>query len=316
MTFIISLWSQFHATLPLFILIFVGYALIKIGKWPQTATDSLTRFTFSVSIPVMLFKMMSNFSEQDNIDYRLLYAFFGSCLIVFLIGRFIAKKCFKLDGVSGSVFSIAGVFSNNVLVGLPIAIVLLGPESVPCVALVLVFNTLILWTLVTVSVEWARVGQFSLKGLTKIVIGLTKNPVIIGIITGLLFNFSGLPMPEFIDKPTSMISTMAAPLSLLVLGMGLAEYRITDGLHISSVICFMKLLVQPLVVWLLALALGLPTLETNVVVLLGSMSIGINVYLMARKFDALKAPIASSLIISTVLSSVTTPLILTIIALI
>jgi len=57
---------------------------------------------------------------------------------------------------------------------------------------------------------------------------------------------------------------------------------------VATAITAIKLLVQPLVVWLLALLLGLPPVETQAVVLLAALSVGVNVYLMAREFDALQ----------------------------
>ncbi|WP_181461523.1 AEC family transporter, partial [Lonsdalea quercina] len=86
---------------------------------------------------------------------------------------------------------------------------------------------------------------------------------------------------------------------------------IREGWRISVAICAIKLLVQPLIVWLLAIALGLPEMETRVVVLLGSMAVGVNIYLMSRQFNALGGPVAASLLLSTLLAAVTTPLILT-----
>lgn len=310
---LLPLWHQIQLSLPLFTLAILGYCIVRLGKWPKTMTDGLTRFVFSIALPAMLFRMMSTFSQQPPVDTRLLIAFFGGCLLVFLIGRVIGAKFFKLDGTSGSVFALGGIFSNNVMIGTPIAALLLGHEALPSVALVLVFNGLILWTLVTVSVEWSRNGSPTVKGFAKTLRGVLKNPIIIGIISGTLFSITGLPMPDAIDKPLTMLSQIAAPLSLIVLGMGLAEYRIGDSWQISGTICLLKLLIQPMVVWLLAYSLGLPPLETQVVVLLGSMAVGINVYLMARQFDVLMAPVASSLVLSTLLSAVTTPLIMTLI---
>lgn len=309
--FILSLWHQILLSVPLFILIVLGYGLIRWGKWPASLTDGLTRLVFSVALPAMLFRMMCDFSQRPVVDARLLIAFFGSCLIVFVLGRLLARHLFRLDGVAGSVFALGGIFSNNVMLGLPIATVMLGEAAVPSVALVLVFNGLILWTLVTVSVEWARNGSLTLKGFTKTARSVLTNPLIIGILSGTIFSLTGLPLPEMIDKPVSMLGQMASPLALVVLGMGLAEYRIRDGWRLSSAICVMKLLVQPLVIWLLALALHLPEMETRVVVLLGSMAVGVNVYLVSRQFNTLGGPAAASLVMSTALSGITTPLILT-----
>ncbi|CPR15168.1 AEC family transporter [Brenneria goodwinii] len=309
--FISSLWHQIFLSLPLFILIALGYGLIRYGKWPTTITDGMSRFVFSVAMPAMLFRLMSDFSKRPMVDARLLIAFFGSCLVVFILGRVVSRKVFHLDGVSGSIFALSGIFSNNVVLGLPIAALMLGEESIPSVALVVVFNGLILWTLVTVSVEWARNGALSLQGFTKTALGVLKNPLIIGILSGTAFSLTGFPLPYYVDQPLSMLGQIAMPLSLIALGMGLAEYQIRDGLQISVAICFIKLLVQPLVIWGIAIAIGLPEMETRAVVLLGSMSVGVNVYLMSRQFNVLGGPVATSLLVSTALAALTTPLILT-----
>jgi predicted permease len=92
--------------------------------------------------------------------------------------------------------------------------------------------------------------------------------------------------------------------------MGLAEYGIRDGIRISAAISAIKLIVKPLAVWGLACLLGLPKLETQAVVLLSSMATGVNVYLMSRQFKALEGPTAGALILSTLLASVTTPVVL------
>ena len=108
-----------------------------------------------------------------------------------------------------------------------------------------------------------------------------------------------------------MLGQAAAPLALVALGMGLAEYGVRDGWRISLAISAIKLLLQPLAVWLLARALGLPSMETQVVVLLASIAVGANVYLMSRQFQSLEGPVASSLLLSTGLAALTTPLVLT-----
>lgn len=306
-----SLWHQIALSLPLFVLIVLGYGLIRWGKWPATITDGLTRLSslwlsrHVVPHDVRLFAASSG--RCPPVD-RL----FGSCLIVFVIGRITARRVFKLDGVAGSVFALGGIFSNNVMLGLPIASVMLGEAAIPSVALVLVFNGLILWTLVTISIEWARNGSPTLQGFIKTARSVLTNPLIIGILSGTLFSLTGLPLPTFVDQPVSMLGQVAAPLSLVVLGMGLAEYRISEGWRLSSGICFLKLIVQPLIIWLLAWMMDLPPMETRVVVLLGSMAVGVNVYLMSRQFNVLTGPAATSLVMSTVLAAVTTPLILTI----
>ncbi len=299
---------------PLFLLVGVGYAVMRLGRWPAEFSEALAQFVFSVALPAMLFRMMSDLSRLPPVDARLLVAFFGSCLIVFAIGRLVARYAFRLDGVAGSVFALGGVFSNNVLLGLPLAKATLGDAAVPAVALVLVFNALTLWTLVTVSVEWARHGSFSLRGFALTAKSVATNPIVASIVSGSIFGFFGLHIPDIIDAPLAMTGQAAAPMSLIVLGMGLAEYGVRDGWQQSVTICALKLVVQPLVVWTLARLLDLPPLETRVVVLLGSLAVGANVYLMSRQFRTMEGPVAASLVLSTILAAVTAPLALTLTA--
>ncbi|KAF7598105.1 MAG: hypothetical protein CGU28_14685 [Candidatus Dactylopiibacterium carminicum] len=309
-------FDRLWAVGPLFVLILAGYVITRWGQWPRSVADALTRFVFSLALPALLFYTMSDFSRLPPVDARLLIAFFGGILLVFILGRVLAAWCFGLDGVSGSVFALGCIFSNNLVLGLPLAKAMLGEQAVAIVALVLVFNSLILWTLVTVSVEWARHGELSAHGFLKTLRSVLTNPIVASILSGTLWGLTGWPLPHLLGEPLEMVGQAAMPLSLVVLGMGLAEYRVSEGIAQSLAVCCMKLLVLPVVVWLLAWVLGLPALETQVIVLLASMAMGVNVYLMSRQFRAFEAPTATSLVLTTVFSAVTTPVILTLMALV
>ncbi|MBK9244134.1 MAG: AEC family transporter [Burkholderiales bacterium] len=299
---------------PLFTLVLAGYLLAASGRWPKAVSDALAKFVFAVAVPALLFSLMSDFSKLPPVDARLLIAFFGGCLIVFVLGRMVGLWLFRLNGVEQSVFALGGIFANNVLLGVPIAKASLGEAAMPSVALVLVFNSLTLWTLVTVSVEWARHGELSLRGFGNTLRSVLTNPIVASVLAGAAFGLTGLPLPALLGTPLSLLGSSAVPLSLIVLGMGLAEYGIRAGWREAAAITAIKLAVQPLVVWALAAALGLPPIETQAVVLLSALAVGVNVYLMAREFDALQGPVATSMVLSTALSALTVPLTLALIS--
>jgi len=291
-------------------LVLLGYALSRWGRWPRAASDALTRFVFSVAILAFLFRLMSSFSHFPRVDARLLIAYFGGCLAVFLLGRAIAATLFRLDGTAQSVFAIGGIFANIVLLGIPLVKVTLGDASMPSASLVIVFNSLLLWTLVTVSVEWARHRELSVHGLGRTALSVVTNPVVAGILAGTAFGFSGLVLPRMIDETVQLVSQAAIPLSLVVLGMGLSEYGLKAGWRQSAAMVVLKLAVAPLAVYLIARALELPQRELQTVVVMASMPLGANVYLMARAFKAMEGPVASALVLTTALAAVTTPLLL------
>jgi malonate transporter and related proteins len=299
-------------TAPLFLLVLVGFALSRFG-WPRSASDALTRFVFTVAVPTLLFRLMSGFSHLPRVDLRLLIAFFGGCLVVYAIGRLLGAWLFRMDGATQSVFAIGGIFSNNVLLGIPLAKVTLGDASLPAVSLVLVFNSLTLWTLVSVSVEWAKHRDLSMAGIAKTGRGVLRNPVVASILGGTGFGFLNWPLPGVIDQTLQMVSQAAVPLSLIALGMGLAEFGVRAGWRESTAIAVLKLVAQPLVVYALARMLGLPPLETSAVVMLAALPVGANVYLMARQFGVLGSAVASSIVLTTALAALTTPVALTLI---
>jgi malonate transporter len=299
---------------PLFMLVLAGYLLAASGRWPKSVSDALARFVFAVAVPALLFSLMSDYSKLPPVDARLLIAFFGGCLLVFVLGRLLGRWLFGLDGVQQSVFALGGIFANNVLLGIPIAKATLGEAALPSVALVLVFNSLTLWTLVTVSVEWARYGELSVRGFGRTLVNVLTNPIVASVLAGAAFGLTGLPLPALIGKPLEMLGGAAVALSLIVLGMGLAEYGVRAGWREATAITAIKLVAQPLVVWALARLLGLPPTETQAVVLLAALAVGVNVYLMAREFDVLQGPVATSMVLSTALSALTVPIVLALVA--
>lgn len=306
-----TLFHHLILAAPLFVLVFAGYALMRFTGWPHSFAEALNRFVFVVALPALLFRLMSDLSKLPPVDARLLIAFFGSCLLVFVFGRLVAWKVFRLDGTAQSIFALGGIFSNNALLGLPLAKLTLGEAALPSVALVLVFNSLFLWTLVTISVQWAQHGHFSVAGIARTVKSVLTNPIIVAILGGTAVGLTGIALPHVIDRPLELIGSAGAPLALIALGMGLSEYGLRHEWRISASISAIKLVVQPLVVWLLARLLGLPKMETQAVVLLASIAVGANVYLMSRHFRTLEGAVGNSLLLSTALASLTTPVMLT-----
>jgi malonate transporter and related proteins len=303
-----SFLAHFTLAAPLFVLVGLGYGWVRLSRHAIEAGESLTRFVFTLALPALLFHLMSDLSHLPPVDSRLLLAFFGGCFVVFAIGRVLGRVLFGLDGVAQSVFALGGIFSNNVLLGVPYAKSVLGEAALPSVALVLVFNALTLWTLATVSVEWARRGELSVRGFLATARSVLTNPIVASILLGAGFGLSGLQLPALVDQPLALLAAAASPLSLVALGMGLAQYGVRAELPQALAICLLKLVVTPLVVLALALLLHLPPMETRVVVLLAALSVGVNVYLMAREFDTMHGAVASSMVLSTALSSLTAPL--------
>jgi predicted permease len=134
------------------------------------------------------------------------------------------------------------------------------------------------------------------------------NPVVASILLGMAWSLTGVALPAPMRATVDLLGQSAVPLALITVGFGLAVYRIRVGLGEAAVMSTLKLVALPLFAWIIARLLGLPALETQVVVLLASVALGVNAYLMAREFRALQGPVGTALLLSNIASAATVPL--------
>jgi predicted permease len=305
-----ALGTLFALTAPLFLLVALGYALACRGQGGRDAADALTQFVFAVAIPALLFRLMSGFSALPPVDPWLLVAYFGGSLVVYGIAIAVARSAFGEDGAAASVFGVGAVFANTVLLGVPLVRTTLGEQAMPAVTLVIVFNAWVLWMVVTISVEWARQRSTTSTALLRTAREVLMNPIVAAILAGTAFGYTGWSLPAFVDRALALLADAAIPLSLVALGMSLAEFGVREGWRESLAISGFKLVAQPLAVFAAARALGLPPTETQAITVLAAMPVGANVYLMSKAFGTLAGPVAASIVLSTALASLTAPVVI------
>lgn len=306
---LVSFFDRLWLSAPLFAVVLVGAAIAHWTPWPRVWTRRLNQFVFAMPLPVLLFRAVSRVGGETQTDPKLLAAFFGSCALVFTGGWFLARRVLLVAGVDAAVVGVASVFSNNGMLGVPLVQALLGPEAMPAVAWIMTFNAVTLWTLVTLVVEISREGPVAWGSLARTLIRVASTPIVFGIALGVMVAVSGISVPEPVGQTFDLISACAGPLALVALGLDVAHYDVRRGARAAGLICGLKLLVQPFVAWGLCRGMNLPRLETEVVVLMASLAVGVNVHLMAQRFKAQEAAVASALVSSTLLGIVTTPLV-------
>lgn len=302
---------------PLFLLVFAGWGLRKLRIFSDEVAVALTSFSFRFLIPVMLFELLSDLSNMPPVDFRVLFGYFGSCFIVYFGTRLFYKRAVSgITAGGATIMAMAGIFSNNVQLGIPVLNAGLGSEAMPTASLVIIFNVVILWTLAIASQEFSRqaeaAGGFTWRSILVPVRRVFQNPVVIGIIAGTLWGLTGWKLPAFIQKSASLVSGGATPVCLIAVGMGLARYSFFGSIRKTAVITAVKLAVQPLLVYALCRLFGVPLLETQTATLMAALPVGINVYLMAAELKSEQGAASSSILLSTLLSAFTVPLVLTI----
>ena len=216
-----------NAVLPIILMIIVGYALKKIKLLEEENAKKLNTLVFRIFLPVMLFLNVYKIEDLGAIDLTFVFYAVGITVLLFLVGIPIMHVLFR-DNRQRSVM-LQGIFrANYALVGIPLAESLFGAEgsimaSLLSAFIVPVFNIL---AVICLTVFSAGDKKPSLKG---VLIGISKNPLIQGIVCGLaalgiraIFVQLGidfrLSQITPVYKTLQNLSSIATPLSLLVLG--------------------------------------------------------------------------------------------------
>ena len=300
---------------PLFLLVFLGWALIKIKLFDSAVSKALSKLVFKFLMPMLLFRQISHLSEMPPVDLRVLIAFFGSCIVVFVLGRQMGRRVFHQDSTAQVITGMGGIFGNNVQLGIPIVALALGQNAMPTISVLIIFNVLLLWTTATACVEFGRTGgNIDWRKFVTAMKGIFKNPIVLGILIGSAWGLTGLHLPVVAEKTLEHVTSATTPMALLVVGMGLAQHSFRAALPKGCAISVMKLIVQPLLVYALCRLIGLGAMETQATTLLSSLPVAINLYIMSVEFEAEEAMASNAIFVSTLISAVTVPLTMTLLS--
>ena len=290
---------------PVFALILVGYAVARTPKWTPDATRYFNNFVFYVALPTLLFGKLASGEAFDGVEPLIVTAYFGGGLISMILLMVFSRLVFDLSGEERALMGMSAGFSNTVLLGLPLIVLTFGDASLGPITTMIAFNTLILLPTTIILVEIAR-GRRDQQSIAKIALAplasMIRNPILIAIVAGAAWSFTGLALPleRFID----LLSGAAGPCALFVLGASLAEYKLAGQPAETASMTIAKLIVHPVLVWLLCTEVFvLDTLTTNVATMMAAVPVGATVFTVAQQYRVFVGPVTSSILISTAISA-------------
>jgi malonate transporter and related proteins len=286
--------------MPVFLVIGAGYLTTRFGYFTQANIDGLMRFTQKFAIPLLLFRAIATLDLGAGFDPALMASFYGGATISFIVGLTGARLLFKRDWEDSVVIGFACLFSNSVLLGLPVMERAFGPESLTGNYAIIAFHAPFAYGLgVTVMEVVRNRGKSGAVLARAVAMAMFRNVLILGIALGFVFNLTGLAIPATADHALSLITRAALPVALFALGGVLVQYRPEGDLRTIGFICAVSLLLHPSLVWLFGTGLKLqPDLFRSGVVN-ASMPPGFNAYIFASIYGRAKRVAASSVLIAT-----------------
>ncbi|MEK9724959.1 MAG: AEC family transporter, partial [Rhodospirillaceae bacterium] len=277
--------------------------------------EGVARFVFDFAVPALLFRAMATADVFDNPPWTLWAAFFPASLTVFFIGMVLARTAFARPVAGAAITGMGSCFGNTVLLGIPINIRVLGDAAMVPTLLVIAVHGLVLMTLTTVILESGRAGgRGSKAALAAMARGMLTHPSVIGLMTGLAWNVTGLAIPALVDEVLVFMKGAVVPCSLFALGATLARYGIKGRVAQSATVTALKLIVMPALAWVTARMLGLDAFTTAALVLLAAQPTGINMYLFASRYETAEAIASTTVFVSTLASVLVLPVLIFLVA--
>ncbi len=292
--------------LPVFLVVGFGY----IAVWQKIMTDiavaGIMGFAQKIAIPFLLFRAISQIDLSIGLSPALLGSFYLGATICFALGILGSRFVFKRDWEDSIVIGFVCLFSNSVLLGLPITERAYGADNLAGNFAIIAFHAPFCYALgITVmEVVQARGTGFA-SLLPKVLKAMFKNALILGILAGFAVNLSGVTLPTVATDAADLVARAGLPVALFGLGGVLYQYRPEGNFRIIAMVCGISLLIHPTLVHFFGGFTDLSQSAIRSMVLTSAMAPGINAYLFADMYGRAKRVASTSVLFATAITSVT-----------
>lgn len=263
--------------------ILVGWIIGRIDLLGPTGGQVLSRLTFFVLSPFLLFVVLSQ-ADVATLFSALLPVSAITAFVVFalftVVSRFVWRR--PAGEVLIGALSAGQVNSNNI--GIPLSLYLLGSAAFP--APVILFQLLVL-TPITMAIFEALTSPTGRRPW-PIIRRTVSNPIVVGSVLGTVVSATGIPLPAIVIDPLELVANAAVPVLLIGYGISLNGQRVlgTSGRRRDILLASgLKLFAMPLIAWAIAaFAFRLSPAEILVVTVLAALPTAQNVFNYAQRY--------------------------------
>jgi malonate transporter len=295
--------SLIEVILPVFLIIGIGFIAAKLKWLPSTAVDGVMLFTQRFAIPCLLFNAMANIEISNYFNFLLIMSYFTPSLIGFFLGILISRYLLKYSLEKSVVIGFCCLYSNSLMLGLPIMEQAYGTNSLGPNYAIIALNTPFCYVTGIIFMEFVKGrGNGFTSTVGKAVKGIFNNILVLSILLGVLVNVLEVIIPTTIDNAVNIIIKAAIPTAIFGLGGVLARYKVNGDILPVLVIAFIALLMKPSLGFYLGEYNQLDKDSIRAVVLTAAMAPGLNAYIFANMYNTGTKIAATSVLFSTALS--------------
>ena len=293
------------ATFPIFLVMVIGYILKQIGMLNDNFVTVANRFNFKVTLPFMLFRDISGVDIRAVFDIRyVLFCALVSTACFWIIWG--GVKLFLKDQSMRGAFVQASFRSSAAVMGLAFIQNMYGSSAMGPLMIVSAVPLYNIFSVIVLTFEGAHSGEVDPKQKIKAAcINIAKNPIILGILAGLIVGLLGIDFPVIVDKTVNSVAQMATPLALITIGAGFEGRKALAKIRPTIVASMIKLVIQPLIFLPVAAWMGFRGEQMIAILIMLASPTTPSCYIMAKNMDNDGVLTASVIVMTTLLAAFT-----------
>ncbi|WCE32259.1 AEC family transporter [Vibrio sp. SCSIO 43137] len=299
---------QFSASItgPICLMLLLGVVLKKISLINDEFIDIASKLVFQITLPALLFLSIVR-SEHDFTSSAPLILFGLIANLLFFISVFwISRRWFKVARDRGVI--IQGSYrANTAIIALAYVANAYGDSGIALAAVYVAPMTLLYNVLAVIALSQSSEAntQGAAHAIKVIVKTLTRNPLIIAILIGLIFYALSIPVPEMVLDAGQYFANMTLPLALLCTGGSLNIRSLRGDKYAMWFATSNKLLIAPLLITGAALFGGFRGMELGLIFFMSAAPTAAASYVMARTMGGNSSLAANIIALTTVASLIT-----------
>ncbi len=296
-----------NLALPYFGLIFIGFACGKAKALPEAGLAWMNFFLLYVSLPALFFRILAKtpFEELNNLPF--VVATTTATALAFTLSAVVGRLMGRLSLRDTTMAGLAGGYGNIGYMGPGLALATLGPKAAVPVALIFCFDSILLFSLVPLLMAVSDgKGQRLGPTIVSVVKQIVFHPLIVAGYCGTIAAALHMHPPVAIDNTLQFLQGAAAPVALFALGVTVALRPFSRVPWEVPGIILVKLVLHPLMVFGLLMLCGPFVPEWSAAaILMASLPPALNVFVIARQYEAWIEPASAAVLLGTFVSVVT-----------
>ncbi|ODP28927.1 putative transporter YwkB [Paenibacillus nuruki] len=317
-----SVGHIFIILIPIFFVIILGFLGGHFKVFNSASSKGLNTLVTKFALPAHLFIGITTTSKQTLIDkWPFFITMFLGIIGFYVILLLVLRLVFKKDLNRSSIFSLNATQPSFAFMGIPVLGSLFGAAEVaiPIAITGIVVNALLdpIATIVSSVGKKTQAGQQD--GHPENLLKLTVHSILHGLreplacvpLLGVVLTMFGFHSPELLQSSLDQIGSITSGAALFAIGVTIGLNRIQFSSNAIS-ISVLKVVGLPILTYVLALAFGLSSTDITMAVLLVSFPGSAVAAMIASRFETLEVETASSFVISSVLSLISLPILISI----